>query len=162
MVEYKRVVSKEAQPLFERVIARMAMETPGSVELTAVEPSGEPDSVELVIGYRHETDLFVLGFKISLEEARRPTQAHYTIRGVWHLAWTRHGQAIPLGEQLFVIWKRGCITGEYKGGWGYAGHIPTDKASAEWYAESTTERLKQLYHWEKDVVFEVLPYKPCP
>lgn len=93
-----------------------------------------------------------------------PRQAHFTIGGQRQAAWTREGQAIAEGEQLFIIWKMrgGPIPCDgYQGGWGYAGHIPTDKDSATWHAERATERLKELYHWQQDVVFEVLPYQPA-
>jgi hypothetical protein len=92
-------------------------------------------------------------------------QAHFTIGGQRRAAWTREGQTIAEGEPLFVIWKmRGgpIACDAYQGGWGYAGHIPTDKASAQWHAERATERLKAQYHWQQDVVFEVIPYQQAP
>ena len=93
----------------------------------------------------------------------RQKQAHYVLRGRPEPAWTREREPVAVGEPLFVIWKtRGgrIPCDEYQGGLGYAGHLPTDKASAEWYAERATERIKSLYHWQQNVVFEVTAYRP--
>jgi hypothetical protein len=92
-----------------------------------------------------------------------PHQAHYMLHGRREAAWTREREPVAEGEELYVIWKTkgGRIPcDEYQSGLGYAGHLPTDKASAEWYAKQATERIKGLYHWQQNVEFEVVAYQP--
>lgn len=104
---------------------------------------------------------FVEAGRACIWDSCKPRLAHYIIKGRREQAWTRHGESIPEGEQLYVIWKSGRFDrDEYQGGYGYAGHLPTDKESAEWYAEQATARIRAMYWWQQDAVFNAVPYKP--
>lgn len=65
MLEYERLVAKDARGHFETVITKLAAERPGSINLVSAEPVPNTDRVRLVIGYAAWPDLFVLGFLVA-------------------------------------------------------------------------------------------------